>query len=417
VLVEHGADVDATDHRLRTALAMAAAAGFSHVVTRLAEKGGNVSAHDAEGFTPLHWAASMGHVRTLTHTLFPTHNSRPYPHIHLLAPPAWHLGTVSREPALHRGKHVVFQRFDGSFADGITPPCGMRTGQRRTREAPVPLTFSPVQWAGAALVTSSDTSVLISSTRGIGGVCMNRWGWWVGATAAGDSTSAGAAGGAAGAAGQRPCDAAAQRGGQGPREGAQVPQGARLQPVRPHRLRTQRAAHGGGIRPACLRTSCPITQLHSNGSDNWITVAPNIVHAVVGRAAAKRPLTHAELTDGRGFWCWQVRALVEMGIASHTRDERGRQAIHDAARSGHVDTVRTLVSLKASVEAQDDAGNTPLHLAAGYGKVATVQTLVRELKADVDLGNDQGERALHLAAATGQVCDCVCESVRVCECV
>ena len=61
--MEYGADVDATDHRLRTALAMAAAAGYSHVVTRLAEKGGNVSAHDAEGFTPLHWAASMGHVR------------------------------------------------------------------------------------------------------------------------------------------------------------------------------------------------------------------------------------------------------------------------------------------------------------------------------------------------------------------
>jgi len=100
----------------------------------------------------------------------------------------------------------------------------------------------------------------------------------------------------------------------------------------------------------------------------------------------------------------QVRVLVEMGIAPHTRDERGRQAIHDAARSGHAETVRTLVWLKAPVEAQDDAGNTPLHLAAGYGKAATVQTLVRELKADVDSGNDQGERALHLAAATGQVC-------------
>lgn len=63
VLVESAADVNATDHRLRTALHMAATAGHTHVVSKLAELGGNVAAHDAEGFTPLHWAASMGHVR------------------------------------------------------------------------------------------------------------------------------------------------------------------------------------------------------------------------------------------------------------------------------------------------------------------------------------------------------------------
>ena len=47
-----------------------------------------------------------------------------------------------------------------------------------------------------------------------------------------------------------------------------------------------------------------------------------------------------------------MRVLAELGVAAHTRDERGRQAIHDAARSGHAETVRALVALKASVAAQ-----------------------------------------------------------------
>ena len=96
--MEYGADVDATDHRLRTALAMAAAAGYSHVVTRLAEKGGNVSAHDAEGFTPLHWAASMGHVRALIPTLSPQLIPQPFEPSALLAQ------TPSSEAAPHSGK-------------------------------------------------------------------------------------------------------------------------------------------------------------------------------------------------------------------------------------------------------------------------------------------------------------------------
>ena len=160
VLVEYGADVDATDHRLRTALAMAAAAGYSHVVTRLAEKGGNVSAHDAEGFTPLHWAASMGHVRALIPTLSPQLIPQPFEPSALLAQ------TPSSEAAPHSGKIRlgVVSQFPTDVANRTSASAYGSALDESSSDRPPTHLRGP---ACIAWVSSTGTSVLIPSNRSV----------------------------------------------------------------------------------------------------------------------------------------------------------------------------------------------------------------------------------------------------------
>ena len=65
ILVEKGAEVDATDNAGRTALMEAAFEGYTETVRFLLQKGANINVHDNEGWTPLFWAAFSRRTETV----------------------------------------------------------------------------------------------------------------------------------------------------------------------------------------------------------------------------------------------------------------------------------------------------------------------------------------------------------------
>lgn len=76
-------------------------------------------------------------------------------------------------------------------------------------------------------------------------------------------------------------------------------------------------------------------------------------------------------------------------------------ALLNAARAGHGDTVKSLLSGgRADVNGKDERGNTPLIEAARFGHNDAVQALLIA-KADVRAKNDEGQTALALAVRGG----------------
>ncbi len=76
-------------------------------------------------------------------------------------------------------------------------------------------------------------------------------------------------------------------------------------------------------------------------------------------------------------------------------------ALLQAARTGHADTVRSLLTGgKADINGRDERGNTPLIEAARAGHDDVVQALL-VAKADTSAKNDDGQTALALAARGG----------------
>lgn len=76
-------------------------------------------------------------------------------------------------------------------------------------------------------------------------------------------------------------------------------------------------------------------------------------------------------------------------------------ALLQAARTGHADTVRSLLTGgTADVNGKDERGNTPLIEAARAGHDDVVQALL-VARADASAKNDQGQTALALAALGG----------------
>ncbi len=57
------------------------------------------------------------------------------------------------------------------------------------------------------------------------------------------------------------------------------------------------------------------------------------------------------------------------------KDNSGRTPLHEAARSGSMDTLKLLLERNADVNATDNAGQTPLRLATGFGKTKAVEAL------------------------------------------
>lgn len=65
LLVELGANIEATGFMLRTPFLEASAKGHKKIVDYLADKGANVHVIDERGDTALHWAACEGHYETV----------------------------------------------------------------------------------------------------------------------------------------------------------------------------------------------------------------------------------------------------------------------------------------------------------------------------------------------------------------
>lgn len=91
-----------------------------------------------------------------------------------------------------------------------------------------------------------------------------------------------------------------------------------------------------------------------------------------------------------------VQLLLRHKAKADARDRRGRTALHEAARAGHVDILDVLLAAGADVQARDQAGRTPLLEAAAGGRVDTLRALAAA-RADLHAVDADGRGALHLA--------------------
>ena len=114
---------------------------------------------------------------------------------------------------------------------------------------------------------------------------------------------------------------------------------------------------------------------------------------VEGATPALLPAAGGEEDDAAG-----VQLLLKHKARLDARDARGRTALHEAARAGHVDILGVLLAAGADVHGRDGAGRTPLLDAAHGGRLGAVDALL-QAGADVVARDDAGRGALALACA------------------
>ena len=92
-----------------------------------------------------------------------------------------------------------------------------------------------------------------------------------------------------------------------------------------------------------------------------------------------------------------VRRLLAAGADVHNK---GWNALHYAAYSGHTEIARLLIEHMADLDARAPNGQTPLMLAASAGYLDVVKLLV-DNDADMDLEDADGHTAINLAERNG----------------
>ncbi len=95
-----------------------------------------------------------------------------------------------------------------------------------------------------------------------------------------------------------------------------------------------------------------------------------------------------------------VAFLLEKGLPVDLRDESGRTPFQRAAQGGSVDIARRLLDKGADVDAPDPEGSTPLHLAVKKGRTEMVRFLL-EKGAAPGTQDDRGRTPLDLAREHG----------------
>lgn len=84
-----------------------------------------------------------------------------------------------------------------------------------------------------------------------------------------------------------------------------------------------------------------------------------------------------------------VSRLLSLGFNCNHRDQWGETPLHDAARSGSVESLELLIHAGADVTAASDNGDTPLIVAAEKGNVDVMARLIESLPERASLGETQ----------------------------
>jgi ankyrin repeat protein len=138
---------------------------------------------------------------------------------------------------------------------------------------------------------------------------------------------------------------------------------------------------------------------------------PLMVAAEAGNTKAVRTLIDMKVNimtvEAVGFTALQLAAssghgevvqlMIDMGASFQTKGYLGESPLHTAARRGRDDVVRVLVEAGAPLETGDDRGRTPLMLAAEYGRNEAASILLSH-QADIAATTDLKYTALHYAA-------------------
>lgn len=94
-----------------------------------------------------------------------------------------------------------------------------------------------------------------------------------------------------------------------------------------------------------------------------------------------------------------AQELLKQGASPNVQDASGTSPLHDAARTGFLDTVKILVEHSADVNAPDGTGALPIHLAVREGHAAVVSFLAPE--SDLHHRDAAGLTPLELARQRG----------------
>ena len=110
-----------------------------------------------------------------------------------------------------------------------------------------------------------------------------------------------------------------------------------------------------------------------------------------GATPALLPAAGGEEDEAAG-----VQLLLKHKARVDARDARGRSALHEAARAGHVEILAALLAAGADAHARDASARTPLLDAAQGGRLGAVDALAAA-RADATAVDAQGRGALALA--------------------
>ena len=132
------------------------------------------------------------------------------------------------------------------------------------------------------------------------------------------------------------------------------------------------------------------------------------IGAAAARAETEDDRRLRQLAGQSATYVNEVRALLAKGADPNLpgAGDRGRTALHAAARIGAAATLQALMEAGGNPNRRDEDGNTPLHLAAGTAlsnlmvdeSIASIRVLLRG-GADAGTANARGRTPLHLAAA------------------
>lgn len=107
-----------------------------------------------------------------------------------------------------------------------------------------------------------------------------------------------------------------------------------------------------------------------------LALLAGLVGCAEARKATRNPETDALLQAARGGHADTVKSLLTGGRAEiNGRDERGNTPLIEAARAGHDDVVQALLVARADASAKNDEGQTALSLAALGGHDEVVRLL------------------------------------------
>ncbi|XP_046870557.1 ankyrin repeat and SOCS box protein 3 [Hypomesus transpacificus] len=104
----------------------------------------------------------------------------------------------------------------------------------------------------------------------------------------------------------------------------------------------------------------------------------------------------------------RLRTLIHRGCSIDSRDNRGWNALHEAASAGSADCVRELISAAVATSrggssylaARTHEGETALHLAAHCGNLAVVKLLIKA-RANINQPTNDGSCPLYAAVSAG----------------
>ncbi|XP_008066188.1 cyclin-dependent kinase 4 inhibitor D [Carlito syrichta] len=91
--------------------------------------------------------------------------------------------------------------------------------------------------------------------------------------------------------------------------------------------------------------------------------------------------------------------LLKQGASPNVQDSTGASPVHDAARTGFLDTLKVLMEHGADVNMPDGTGALPIHLAVQEGHAAVVSFLAAE--SDLHHRDARGLTPLELAQQRG----------------